>query len=456
MKLSDQLRTGWRNLTRQKLRSGLTVFAIVIGAIAVTVMLSLVTSAQGFLTDQFTKTGEIKRVIVTTDPTLSYREAQWGNSSGDTSKKITDETVARVEKITNVAHASPTFVWQGWSSGRVEGGADTALKNTNTFGYVPNGAIRHEVLAGRDLDPSDGTTGVVVTQTLADDLGFSGRLDSIIGKQITFQPRQDMGPQQKPSNEGGGKSGDQLSGAGIEPASFAISGVVASEDRSVFVTMDEMRTLTMVTRTNSMDQNGQQQPQTNVQIENQIAQRGYASIYLDVDEKKNVDGVVTSVRTLGLGAAAGKEEVTRQQSTFTIIGAVLGGLGGIALFVAAIGVINTMVMATLERTREIGIMRALGATKKTIRRLFTVEAAFLGFLGGLIGVILSFGFAVLLNAVMNDQLKDSGVSARNVVSVPIVLALLVILGTTLIGMVAGGLPARRAANLDPVQALRHE
>jgi putative ABC transport system permease protein len=101
-------------------------------------------------------------------------------------------------------------------------------------------------------------------------------------------------------------------------------------------------------------------------------------------------------------------------------------------------------------------MRALGATKRTIRRLFTIEAGVLGFLGGSIGVALSFGCTLLLNKVVNRQLSDSGVSARNVIGVPIGLAAVVIGVTTLIGMLAGRLPARRAANLDPVEALRHE
>ena len=134
--------------------------------------------------------------------------------------------------------------------------------------------------------------------------------------------------------------------------------------------------------------------------------------------------------------AAGKDELQQQQRVFVIIGAVLGGIGGISLFVAAIGVINTMVMATLERTREIGIMRAIGATKRTVRRLFTVEAGLLGFLGGGIGVGISYGLKVIANKVINEQLSKNGVTARDVIQIPPQLVLAVLGVTTLIGMLA--------------------
>jgi ABC-type antimicrobial peptide transport system permease subunit len=91
-----------------------------------------------------------------------------------------------------------------------------------------------------------------------------------------------------------------------------------------------------------------------------------------------------------------------------------------------------------------------------VRSLFTVEAGVLGFMGGVFGIILSFGVAILLNGVLNQQLEDGGISERNIVSIPPQIAIVVILVTTLIGMIAGRLPARRAANLDPVEALRYE
>ena len=134
----------------------------------------------------------------------------------------------------------------------------------------------------------------------------------------------------------------------------------------------------------------------------------------------------------------------------------LCGLLALSVIISLFGIVNTLVLSITERTREIGIMRAIGATKKTVRRLFRVEAGVLGFMGGLFGVAISFGFAVGLNQVLNKQLADSGITDRNIVSISPQIALIVLLITTLIGMLAGSLPARRAANMDPVEALRYE
>jgi putative ABC transport system permease protein len=132
-------------------------------------------------------------------------------------------------------------------------------------------------------------------------------------------------------------------------------------------------------------------------------------------------------------------------------------IGSIALLVATIGIANTMVMAIYERTREIGILKAMGASRREIRQMFMMEAGFIGLIGGVFGLLLGWVLGLGLNQAIQIVMKYRELPLRgNFFVVTPTLALGVILFATLIGLVAGLLPAQRAAKLDPLEALRHE
>jgi ABC-type antimicrobial peptide transport system permease subunit len=433
MKFKDQFRTGWRNLSRQKLRTSLTIFAIVIGAVSVTVMLSLVTSAKGFLMSSFEKTGEDRRVIVTPMTGLSYGEARWQTWSDGSGKKIDDAAITALSAVPGVTSATPIVGAQYYDSAK-SASAEVSVSNSFMLGYLANGSVTRDVTHGRALEAADDNGGVLISRSLAEGLGYKDNLEGALGQKITLKPRKDFSEVMKD----------------IE---VTVVGIMFADGDAIDMTLKfALDTAPVFERC----EGGGPNTQPTCTKESDVLRNGYPAAYINIEDKDNADAVVEEVKKLGYGAAAGQEEINAQSQAFTILGAVLGGIGGIALLVAAIGVINTMVMATLERTREIGIMRATGATKRTVRSLFTVEAGVLGFMGGVFGIILSFGVAILLNGVLNQQLEDGGISERNIVSIPPQIAIVVILVTTLIGMIAGRLPARRAANLDPVEALRYE
>jgi ABC-type antimicrobial peptide transport system permease subunit len=175
-----------------------------------------------------------------------------------------------------------------------------------------------------------------------------------------------------------------------------------------------------------------------------------------VDKAANAQTVADRIQKLGIGAATAQSYIQEQLKVFNIISFILAGIGSVALFVAAIGIVNTMVMAMLERVREIGVMRAVGARRSTVSRLFTLEASLIGFFGGIFGVAIGYGLIILANIFINDQLAANAVSSRNIITLPLWLIITVVAATTVIGMLAGLYPAHRAARLDPVEALRHE
>jgi putative ABC transport system permease protein len=174
------------------MRTILTIFAIVIGSVSVTVMLSLVTSAKSFLTTSFEKTGEDRRIIVTPNTGVSYREASYSNWSDGTGTKLTETLVAELEKIAHINSVTPYLSVQNFES-LVAGNAELSLKNIQIVGYKPNGTSIREMAAGRPLADSDNSNGIIISTGLADELGYKKAYDSAIGLIITLNPRKDMG-----------------------------------------------------------------------------------------------------------------------------------------------------------------------------------------------------------------------------------------------------------------------
>lgn len=186
----------------------------------------------------------------------------------------------------------------------------------------------------------------------------------------------------------------------------------------------------------------------------------YSQFVVTVDDSSNVEDVLQEIQDMGYYGETNKEWIEETEKQFMIIEAVLGGIGAVAMLVAAISIANTMTMSTYERTKEIGVMKVLGCGLGNIRSMFLAEAAFIGFLGGIAGVVLSYVLSVVLNRFvapnfMADMIADYG-SDVNISSIPLWLVGLAIVFSTLIGMIAGFFPAQRATKLSPLAAIRNE
>ncbi len=176
---------------------------------------------------------------------------------------------------------------------------------------------------------------------------------------------------------------------------------------------------------------------------------------MNVDSMNNVVEIQNYLKDSGYNTYSQAEWVESEQKTMGYIQAVLGGIGAVSLFVAAIGITNTMMMSIYERTKEIGVMKVLGCDLRNIGSLFLMEAGFIGFIGGVIGLILSFILSAVVNrvaATMSQNMTDmSGISY-----IPVWLVFLSLVFAVLVGMVAGFFPARRAMRLSPLAAIRNE
>ena len=167
------------------------------------------------------------------------------------------------------------------------------------------------------------------------------------------------------------------------------------------------------------------------------------------------------IKEMGYQAYTPQEYIQGINSFFTILQLVFGGVGAVALIVAAIGIANTMAMAILERTREIGLMKAVGATNRDVLSIFLGEAAGIGFIGGIVGVALGWGSSSFVNFVLvgylNNQANANGTAPlTQAVVTPLWLPILGLVFATLVGLISGLYPALRAATLLPVTALKYE
>jgi putative ABC transport system permease protein len=188
-----------------------------------------------------------------------------------------------------------------------------------------------------------------------------------------------------------------------------------------------------------------------------IASEGYDSLVVQANDLNAVTGLIESIEEFDLQTQSLEAVLDVANQVLTLLQVLLGSVGGLALLVAALGVANTMMMAIYERTREIGVLKALGASRSEIRALFTVEAALIGLIGGFFGLILGTLLGRLVDWIAHRYLINEGVTGVGDLSiVPPWLAIGALIFAALIGLLAGLYPAARAARLDPVAALRHE
>ena len=176
----------------------------------------------------------------------------------------------------------------------------------------------------------------------------------------------------------------------------------------------------------------------------------YDRAYIRVDDINHMEEVQEAIRGMGYQAESNAEWMEQTQEQSRSIQAALGGIGAVSLFVAAIGIANTMMMSIYERTKEIGVIKVLGCDMSAIRNMFLAEAGFIGLIGGVVGLALSYGISSIINFVAKETYY-AGISY-----IPFYLSGMAMIFAVIIGMMAGLFPALRAMRLSPLAAIRNE
>lgn len=424
MTLSDQIRTAVSNVGRRKLRSALASLGVVVGTLTIVIMVSLAAGVRQQINRQFASIG-LDRLTVT--PPGGGRGG-FGPPGFDffapaTRKKtINAEDVARWKKLPGVTQIIPEVNLPG--SIGLEVSANGTNQAVRLSGAEPmRGNFFQELpqpVAG-SLDLPD-SGGIILSQGAAQSLGISSnQFAGLIGQNVETVLRTSRGETQS--------------------YSLRVSGISQERSRNIQVSIADRVAMKnwWFNTTNTLER------------------EGYDFVTVRSTDVTHAVALTTQFRKEGYGVQSLEIVVEIANRIVTAITMMFMLIGGIALLVATIGIANTMVMAIYERTREIGILKAMGASRGEIRQMFMLEAGCIGFIGGVFGLLLGWLVGLGLNQVIHLYSRMRDIPMRgDFFVVSLTLALGVILFATFIGLVAGLLPAQRAAKLDPLQALRHE
>ncbi len=435
MRFSDLLTMSVNNLKRRKLRTVLTVLGVTIGTASIVVMVSLGIGLKEMTVEQYTSYGNLTRIEVNS----SYG---WGDDS-DESMFLVDDTAEMFRRMPHVESVSPVLnTYVNLKQGVYETG-------TGLMGVSQEILQEIELGQGTLPDPNSGTMQLVVGNMVQRnfynsktgkgywDTGEMPDVDLI--NQPVFMYFQNNGNyNEKPKKY-----------------IFPVSGLVAGGPEEynnysygVYTDIELLKAqLKRVYRKNPIP--GQPTNKKGKPYNYFI----YDMIYVNVDDMDNVLEVQNAITDMGYQAYSSMEWLEQAQEQTDMIQAVLGGIGAVSMFVAAISIANTMMMSIYERTKEIGVLKVLGCGLGNIRNMFLIEAGFIGFIGGIVGLGLSYGVSYLVNTFLGGALTGGG---GDISRIPPWLSLMAVVFAIVIGMLAGLFPALRAMKLSPLAAIRNE
>ncbi len=458
MKWFDILKLSFSNLWRRKLRSILTLLGVIIGTASIVTMLSIGIAQTEAMIKMISSSSDLTTITVRGNDNGVYNAYDMVSSAGpgtgenQENLKLTRETIEMFRSIPNVRDVSPVLA------------IDLHLSQGGYENYITLQGMTPEAIASKNIYITDGE--------MPDFSDSADPLPLLIGQDVLNSFWNPNSQNYEPAeidllNQTAFATIQDYSGYDTEsapPKKFIISAsaVMGSPDpmswsENLYSAYTDLNHLE-----NFLAQNyrgkawpGQPASKTGKPVGDVI----YSSAYVFSSDLKYTKDILTTLRDMGFWVDSNVEFIDSMREQSASQQLVLGGIGGVSLLVAAIGIANTMMMSVYERTKEIGIFKVLGCSLSSIRNIFLTEAALLGLIGGILGIGLSFVASAVLNMISANSLASMGIYIGSETAalsiIPLWLILGAILFAMLIGIIAGVLPARRAMKLSALEAIRN-
>ncbi|MCR5637571.1 MAG: ABC transporter permease [Lachnospiraceae bacterium] len=434
MRIIDLIKMGLRNLFRRKARTVLTVLGVVIGTISIMLMVSIGYGINYNFRKSVMENGAMTMITI-------YAQT-WSEESDDlVQQKIDDALIEAIREIEHVKACTGVKIVNGsLNSGKYHTYAQITAMDKETFE-----AFGFPALAiGTYPNEADNTPIIYGSDTLGDFYYFSGNNY----KSKTVDPAKDKIYL---------TFDDYATPEGKTPYKYVIKnyGVFEPSDNymysyNCYMDMDFYKEI-YKKYIKTLDMKDRKAALKKLEV--------YDKIMINCDSMDYVTKVQDEIKEMGFRTESDMQYVEESMKTSNMLQGVLGAIGAVSFLVAAINITNTMIMSIYERTKEIGIMKVLGCYIRDIKRLFLFEAGIIGFIGGTLGVALSYLASWAINkygGAFLGSLFGGGEMGMKFCMIPAYLPALSIVGAVVVGVLSGYMPAARATKISAIEAMKNE
>ncbi len=453
MKPRDLADLALRNLRESILRNTLTTLGVAVGVASFVAIISIGVGLQQLASRRLSESGLFDTIIVTPKTNLrGVGRPQPEPDSGKTPRPLDEDARKEFEKLPNVVEVYPQIRFftevrfNNKPFATIVAGMPDSSRNSGSF----------DGMQGNFFSSATANEAILQIEFAKD---LSDKSASLIGQELVlrYAERQSLSSAAVTTDSSGNSPDSPSGGFSIVPKELRLKivGVVETEPAAGYGGYGNARLLIPLATASTL-RAAQVNDLRDIVRDSGSNKTTYASLSVRAKSPSQVEALEASIKSMGFRAFSLLDASKSLRIFFTVFDLLVGIFGSLALAIATLGIVNTLVMAILERRREIGVLKALGASDSDVQQLFFVEAGVMGAIGGIFGVLFGWLLGRAITFGTNFYLYRQNLNPIELTAVPWWLILFALAVAILVSLAAGLYPASRAAKLNPVDALRYE